>query len=131
LKRFAAPAPRLRVEGERDADYLAMIRTLPCLKCGMEPSEATHVRFACAAYGKASGLQKKPEDRWSLPLCAEDHRLARDAQHSRAEQSFWNELGINPLAACVRLYAQRGDLVAMRAIVFIIIAERGKSNVEA
>lgn len=126
LKTFAAPAPRRTVQGERDADYLEMVRTLPCLKCGMEPSEAAHVRFACAAYGKASGLGKKPEDRWALCLCASCHRLARDAQHNRSEQSFWHELGINPLAACVRLYAQRDDLVAMRAVVMVTIAERSK-----
>lgn len=59
-------------------------------------------------------------------LCADCHRLARDAQHNRSEQSFWHELGINPLAACVRLYAQRGDMVAMRAVVLVTIAERSR-----
>ncbi len=126
LKRFAAPAPRPRaIETDRDPAYLVMVRQCPCLKCGMEPSEAAHVRFASAAFGKASGLGKKPEDRWSLPLCSQDHRLARDAQHNRCEQGFWNDLGINPLAACVKLYAQRGDLVAMRAVIFSTIAQRG------
>lgn len=126
LKR-AIVQPRMRAEEVtgRDVAYLAMVRQLPCLKCGMEPSEAAHVRYACAAYGKKSGLQKKPEDRWALCLCADCHRLARDAQHKRCEQSFWHELGINPLAACVRLYAVRGDLVAMRAVVFLTISERG------
>jgi hypothetical protein len=115
------------IQGEWDADYLAMVRQCPCLKCGMEPSEAAHVRYACAAcaaYGKASGLQKKPEDRWALCLCADCHRLARDAQHKRCEQGFWHELGINALATCVQLYAQRGDLVAMRAVVMVTIAGR-------
>lgn len=125
LKRYAAPAPRA-IETGKDSDYLAMVRQCPCLKCGMEPSEAAHVRYACAAYGKASGLGKKPEDRWALCLCADCHRLARDAQHNRSEQSFWHELGINPLAACVRLYAQRGDMVAMRAVVLVTIAERSR-----
>jgi hypothetical protein len=92
----------------------------------MEPCEAAHVRYASAAYGKASGLQKKPEDRWSLPLCASDHRLARDAQHQRSEQAFWAELGINPLAVCVALYAQRDDFVAMHMVIVKAIAERSK-----
>lgn len=120
--------PRLRaaeVTG-RDLSYLALVRQCPCLKCGMEPSEAAHVRFASAAYGKASGLGKKPEDRWALPLDASCHRLARDAQHNRAEQQFWDDLGIHPLATCVKLYAQRGDLVAMQAVVMVAIAERGR-----
>lgn len=124
LKRIQVqPRARMEVTG-RDLPYLAMVRQLPCLKCGMEPSEAAHVRYACAAYGKASGLQKKPEDRWAVPLCAEDHRLARDAQHNRSEQSFWHEIDINPLAVAVTLYARRGDLVAMRAVVMVAIAER-------
>jgi hypothetical protein len=91
----------------------------------MEPSEAAHVRFASAAFGKASGLQKKPDDKWALPLCADDHRLNRDAQHHRGELAFWHELGINPLLTCQRLHAQAGDLVAMRAVILTTIAHRG------
>lgn len=125
LKRFDAPAPRPRGnETERDPDYLAMVRQCPCLKCGMEPSEAAHVRYACAAHGKASGLSKKPDDRYAVPLCSGCHRLDRDAQHSRGEKLFWIQLGINPLIVCEALYAQRGDLVAMRAVVMTAIAER-------
>lgn len=131
LKRFAAPAPRShKTCGERDPDYLVNVRQCPCLCCGMEPSEAAHVRMASAAFGKASGLGKKPEDRWALPLCSQDHRLARDAQHNRSEQEFWASLGINPLLTCSELYAQRGDLVAMCAVIFSTIAKRGISNVE-
>lgn len=125
LKRFAAPAPRMRaIEGERDSGYLALVRQCPCLKCGMEPSEAAHVRFASAAFGKASGLGKKPADSYSVPLCAGCHRLDRDAQHSRSEKLFWHELGINPLIVAEQLYAARSDLVAMRAVVFVTIAGR-------
>lgn len=46
------------------------------------------------------------------------------AQHSRGERMFWAELGINPLLVAQRLYAQRGDLVAMRAVILVAIAER-------
>jgi hypothetical protein len=122
------PAPRVRkAESERDPDYLSLVRQCPCLKCGMEPSEAAHVRYACASFGKASGLGKKPDDRFVLPLCAGCHRLDRDAQHNRGEKLFWAQLGINPLAVCEKLYGQRGDLVAMRAVVFNAIAERGRT----
>lgn len=92
----------------------------------MEPSEAAHVRFASAAFGKASGLQKKPEDKRALPLCAPDHHLNRDAQHNGGEREFWERLGIDPLPTCVALYAQRGDLVAMRAVVMVTIANRSR-----
>lgn len=116
-----APKP----EKEDDPDYLALVRQCPCLYCGLEPAgEAAHVRFASAAFGKASGMGKTPSDKWALPLCRDDHLNARHAQHRRSEAAFWQGLGINPLLVCQRLYAQRGDLVAMRAVVMVAIAER-------
>ena len=129
LKQFAAPpaARGPRCEGERDPAYLALVRQCPCLHCGMEPCEAAHVRMSSAAYGKTSGLAKKPEDRWALPLCSEHHRLSKNAQHNQGEAQFWSALDINPLLTCQQLYAQAGDLVAMRAVIFVTIAARGKS----
>ena len=128
LKR-SLPAPRsFKAEPAEDPSYLAMVRELPCLYCGVEPcGEAAHVRLASAAHGKSSGLSKKPEDRWTLPLCRDDHQNARHAQHRRSEAAFWEGLGINPLIVCQALYAQRGDLVAMRYVVVRAIAERSKS----
>lgn len=130
LKRIGTVAQRrnFRADDADDAAYLAMVRHLPCLYCGVEPcGESAHVRFASAAFGKASGLQMKPEDKWALPLCRDDHLNARHAQHRRNEEAFWQALGINPLIVCQRLYAQRGDLVAMRAVIFVAIAERIKT----
>jgi len=132
LKRATVPTTAARQSNHGDADYLRLVRALPCLCCGQDPcGEAAHVRFASAAFGKASGLQKKPEDKWALPCCPDEHRLARHAQHNRNEQEFWASYGIKPLPTCVALYAQRGDLVAMRAVVFITISQRKKTNVEA
>lgn len=128
LKRVAVvqPAAPRKDTGDRDTSYLAMVRQCPCLHCGMEPSEAAHVRMASAAHGKASGMQKQPADRWALPLCSEHHRNARNAQHKQGEAAFWADLGIDAPQACVRLYAQREDLVAMQAVVLVTIAERNK-----
>lgn len=125
LKRFSCQPQRRQEETGRDVGYLAMVRQLPCLKCGSEPSEAAHIRFASAAFGKASGLGRKPDDRHSAPLCSGCHRLDRDAQHNRGEREFWDSLGINPLIVAEKLYAARGDLVAMRAVVLVTISERG------
>lgn len=129
LKRITVAAQRRDLAEQKGGDpaYLAEVRTLPCLKCGSDPSEAAHVRFASAAFGKASGMQRKPSDAHCVPLCAGCHRLDRDAQHTRGERMFWAELGINPLLVAQRLYAQRGDLVAMRAVVMVAIAERSKT----
>lgn len=129
LKRFAdVPQQRApKAEPSEDPDYLALIRQCPCLYCGVDPcGEAAHVRLASAAYHAASGMGRKPPDRLSLPLCREDHLNARHAQHRRNEREFWESLGINPHCACERLYAKRGDLVAMRAMAFVIISERDK-----
>ncbi len=129
LKRSTAPAPRIReIETYDDRAYLANVRECPCLMCGLDPcGEAAHVRFSSAAYGKASGLQKTPADRWALPVCGMDHRVHKTAQHNRNEQEFWASLGINALLTCHQLYAQRGDLVAMRAVVMVTISQRSKA----
>lgn len=129
LKRVgAAPPSRISPE-ERSLDYLSLVRSCPCLKCGLDPcGEAAHVRFASAAFGKASGMQKKPDDKWALPVCGWDHRELKDAQHKQNEEQFWFDLGINALVTCERLHAQNGDLVAMRAVVFVTIAERGTAR---
>lgn len=128
LKGLPATPMARKNEGYEDRDYLAMVRTLPCLRCGDEPTEAAHVRFASAAFGAASGMQRKPPDRSALPLCAGCHRLDRDAQHKSGEREWWVVLGINPHLVCERLHAQRGDLVAMRAVVMVAIAERSKGR---
>jgi hypothetical protein len=69
-------------------------------------------------------MGKTPPDRFALPLCGSDHRVARHAQHNHGERQFWDRLGINALLCAEQLYARRGDLVAMRAVVFITISKR-------
>jgi hypothetical protein len=130
LKRLSGSHTHLKLraiaETGRDESYLALVRQCPCLHCGMDPAgEAAHLRMASGAHGKASGIGKKPDHRWSLPLCGAHHRLTDNAQHNIGERQFWHELGIDPFLTAERLWAQRGDLVAMRAVVFVAIAERG------
>jgi hypothetical protein len=125
---MAEARPRLLLrsgEGNADPAYLAMIRELPCLKCGLEPcGEAAHVRITSAAFHKRGGMGRKPADRWTAPLDRGCHQTDRDALHRVGEYLFWATLGINPLLICERLYAHRGDLVAMRAVVLTAIADR-------
>ena len=128
LKR-ASPADLRRGPAERtggDPDHLANIRLLPCLKCGMEPSEAAHVKYSCAALGKTNKLGRRPDDCDAVPLCSGDHRLARDAQHQGNERLWWERLGINPYLVARDLYAQRQDFPAMNMVVVRAIAERNK-----
>lgn len=129
LKRFDAPLPRRSVkhDGEREPDYLELVRACPCLYCGVQPcGEAAHVRFANALFGTASGLGKKPRDRLAVPLCADDHRNARHAQHKQNEEAFWIGIGIDPYGLAKRLYEKRGDFAAMENVVRVAIAERSK-----
>ncbi len=128
LKRPSALPQRSRSSTAReDHDHLALVRQLPCLYCGVEPcGEAAHVKFNCAAFGKANKLGRRPHDCDSVPLCRDDHQNARHAQHKGSEEAFWNALGISPYLVAKQLYAQRGDLVAMRAVIFLAIAERSR-----
>jgi hypothetical protein len=116
LKRAFGIAQRikLKVIGDSDPVYLAMVRQLPCLGCNDEPSEAAHVRVQSGAHNKHGGMGKKPHDKFALPLCPDCHR----EQHRIGERAFWSIVGIHPLFVCTRLYAARGDLVTMRSIIF-------------
>jgi hypothetical protein len=123
LKRFDAPERKRKTEAQ--PDYLAQVRQLPCLYCGVEPcGEAAHIKFSSAEFGKINALGKRPHDQDALPLCRDDHQNAHHAQHKGSEEAFWLALGISPYLVAKQLYAQRGDLVAMRAVIFTAIANR-------
>jgi hypothetical protein len=127
LKRPSVPTTTARSSGHGDADYLGLVRQLPCLYCGVEPcGEAAHIKFSSSRFGKTNSLGKRPHDRDALPLCRDDHLNARHAQHKGGEEAFWDALGISPYLVAKRLYAQRGDLVAMRAVIMVAISERNK-----
>lgn len=116
LKRAFGIAQRikLKVVGDSDPVYLAMVRQLPCLGCNDEPSQAAHVRMQSGLHNKHGGMGKKPHDKWAVPLCSDCHR----EQHRIGERAFWTIVGINPLLLAERLYAARGDLVRMRDVAF-------------
>ncbi len=116
LKRAFGIAQRikLKVVGDSDPVYLAMVRQLPCLGCNDEPSEAAHVRMQSGPHNKHGGMGAKPHDKFALPLCRDCHR----EQHRIGERAFWSIVGIHPLFVCERLYAARGNLTTMRDVVF-------------
>lgn len=133
LHRPAAPGERLkrpmesfrrskpRETTDSDPAYLARLRECPCLGCGSDIGcEAAHLRAASGAYGKKSGMGKKPSDSWCLPLCTGCHT----EQHAIGERQFWGQLGFNPFLVATQLYEARGDLIRMRATVFCAISQR-------
>lgn len=126
LKRSgAAVAIAEKPSGDRNPEYLAFVRQCPCLRCGMDPAgTAAHLRLNSALHNKRQAMAKKPGHEWTTPLCSGCHLNDPDAQHRVGEAIFWERVGLNPFLVCERLYAQRCDLVAMRAVVFTAIAER-------
>lgn len=86
------------------SDYLDYIRRFECIICEA-PAEAAHVRYGdWSNYAKvSSGLSKKPDDCWAIPLCPNHHRLTNEAQHKGNERRFWERHGIDPLLYCVLL----------------------------
>jgi len=91
----------------RDEAHLNRIRALPCIICfRAAPSEAAHVRYGEPSSGKRkAGVGEKPDDMWTLPLCAEHHRTGKDAQHGTNERAWWALHGIDPIPICKALAA--------------------------
>lgn len=93
-----------------DRDHLTFIRGLPCLICGKHGSEAAHVRYGDDRYKKReTGGAEKPDDKWTVPLCAEHHRTGPDAQHNANERDWWASKGIDPLHLALMLFAHSGE----------------------
>lgn len=114
------PKPRAKLKSfrkprEHDGEHLEAIRQCPCIKCGLDPAgEAAHVRMM-APDKPLPGMGAKPDDRWALPLCREDHM----EQHRVGERQFWKDVGIDPLVMADRLYRVSPNIEAMRAMVMV------------
>lgn len=93
-----------RIHNEAHLDF---IRQLPCICCGNDiETQAAHLRSDDRMYGKTStGMQQKPHDMWTLPMCGRCHAQ----QHAGNEINFWANLGINPFVLALSLFAASGD----------------------
>lgn len=113
--RIASNEPlRQRQPRLKDEKHLRFLRLLDCIICGSPHTEAAHVRYAAPEYGKReTGKQEKPDDKWCLPLCSHHHR----DQHAHSEEAWWNDMGINPLAACIELYDASGDDIEGQMVI--------------
>lgn len=86
--------------------HLKWVRTLRSLVPGDGPTEAAHVRFADPRWFKpAVGLGEKPDDKWVVPLAADEHRK----QHTMDEEAYWQAVGIDPVFVAVMLWNVSGD----------------------
>jgi hypothetical protein len=94
-----------RAPRRRDRRYLGAIARLPSLISGKEPVEVCHLRYGEPDRGKPpTGMGEKPDDKWTLPLTPEEHRLGVRAQHAGNEREWWASHGIDPVAVCEVLY---------------------------
>lgn len=94
-----------------DPGFLAFLRKKPCCACGRAaPSEAAHIRMTRLAIDKpTTGMGRKPDDKYAVPLCAWCHRESPESQHNVGDEStFWKWYEIDPFELSARLYDEYG-----------------------
>lgn len=90
--------------------HLAFVRSLGCVICEA-PAEAAHIRYADPRYGKPqAGTGQKPGDEWTVPLCANHHRLHDKAQHRMNERAFWKLHEIDATSLALHIWNNSGDV---------------------
>lgn len=99
---------RPRVENK---DHLGFIRSLPCVICGATVGiQAAHIRARSPQFKKRqAGHSERPDDKWTVPLCAEHHLTGDDAQHDSNELIWWARQGIDPFVLALGLFGCQGD----------------------
>ena len=107
-----------RAPRKRDKGYLGYIAQLSCVICANPNVECAHLRAASAEHGKPdTGAGRKPDDYWTLPLCAEHHRLSKEAQHEENERAWWKRQEIDPFALCRDLNTVYPDIEAAELLI--------------
>lgn len=110
-KRAVPVAKGQRDPRVRDRVYLGWIKQLPCVSClwtGFinHGCHAAHVRAGYPADGwRPTGMQEKPSDRRTLPLCPTCHLDGPKAQHRANERAWWEAKAIHPPTLCDALSA--------------------------
>jgi hypothetical protein len=101
-----------RLENEK---HLRFVASLPCLFCKKPDVQAAHVRFADLTIAKPfTGGATKPDDRFTVPLCIEHHRL----QHEAGERDFWGT--VDPVKIALAIYSVTGDHSRAEQIVYAV-----------
>jgi len=114
LTAFSVAFAKQRRPRQEDKEHLNFLRGLHCCLCGAPGPDAAHIRAASPIHGKQeSGLQRKPGDKWVVPLCRAHH----DEQHQGNELLFWAKHGIDPFTLALALYGATGDEEIAEAIL--------------
>lgn len=110
--------PRYRkLRAGMNPEHLKMVRQLACLGCG-HPAGAEfgdHVTAHHLLRTGERGMGMKSPDKWAVPLHFHCHMNLHD---SGDEEKWFSDRGIDALVVAKALWAERGDLEAMRRVVF-------------
>jgi hypothetical protein len=91
----------------RDRDHVRHVMKQACLVCGRRPSDPHHLRFA-----QWHALGRKVSDEFTVPLCRTHHR---EVHRCGSEESWWQNTGLDPLAAARTLWLETHPLLAAEA----------------
>jgi hypothetical protein len=86
----------------RDRDHIRYVMKLPCLICDRRPSDPHHVRFA-----QVRAFSRKVSDEFTVPVCRTHHR---EIHRYGDEEAWWQNTGIDPLAAARMLWLETHPL---------------------
>jgi hypothetical protein len=86
----------------RDRDHIRHVMKQACLVCGRQPSDPHHLRFA-----QSRALGRKVSDEFTVPLCRTHHR---EVHRCGDELSWWQKIGMDPLAAARMLWLETHPL---------------------
>ncbi len=73
---------------DRSPEYLAWIRTLPCLVCSRVSGGATVIEAAHTNALGSRGVGQKTSDFSAIPLCSWHHRAGQNSYHRLGERWF-------------------------------------------
>lgn len=78
---------------KQNPEYLAFIRTFPCILNGLQETESGRVHVCSgrieAAHTGMRGRGQKAADETALPMCVRAHRTGKDSHHAGSRVFWW------------------------------------------
>lgn len=103
LRRKSGIKPKSAKKAQRQTSealaHMAAVKTLPCVICGVTPTEAHH----CISHRYGSA---KRGDEWTIPMCSSCHRTSPYAIHNGKRS--WEEQHGPDYCFLPRVYAMLG-----------------------
>jgi hypothetical protein len=99
--------------------HLANVRKCDCLGCGRTYHESVTQAHHLLRTDER-GLSRKSSDRWAVPLCfwCHDPNVKDSVHHDGDEDGWFAARGIDARAVAAALWTERGNLEAMRRVIF-------------